>query len=64
MTKREAEKFFREEALPFIPRLHSGHPDRVRISEAWGIFTDCLCKDRKITMKQYESWSSPRFCGK
>ena len=27
--------------------------------EAWGIFTDDLCKEGYITMKKYESWSAP-----
>ena len=27
--------------------------------EAWGIFTDDLCKEGYISMKKYESWTSP-----
>ena len=26
---------------------------------AWGIFTDMLCRDGYITMKQYETWTCP-----
>jgi len=33
--------------------------DSVAKSEAWGIFTDELCREGYITMKKYESWSNP-----
>ena len=33
--------------------------DKVAKREAWGIFTDELCKEGYITMKKYESWSNP-----
>ena len=33
--------------------------DSVAKSEAWGCFTDQLCKEGYITLKQYESWSNP-----
>jgi len=33
--------------------------DSVAKREAWGIFTDALCKEGYITMKKYESWSNP-----
>jgi hypothetical protein len=33
--------------------------DRVSMREAWGIYTDLLCKDGYITLKQYESWTNP-----
>lgn len=28
-------------------------------NEAWNNFTDSLCKDGHITLKQYNSWISP-----
>ena len=33
--------------------------DKVEKREAWGIFTDELCREGYITMKKYESWSNP-----
>ncbi len=33
--------------------------DKVAKREAWGIFTDELCREGYITMKKYESWSNP-----
>ena len=37
----------------------SGSTDLVAKREAWGIFTDELCREGYITMKKYESWSNP-----
>ena len=37
----------------------SGSTDKVAKREAWGIFTDELCREGYITMKKYESWSNP-----
>lgn len=37
----------------------SGSTDIVAKREAWGIFTDELCREGYITMKKYESWSNP-----
>ena len=33
--------------------------DKVAKREAWGVFTDELCKEGYITMKKYESWTNP-----
>lgn len=33
--------------------------DRLMVQEDWVIFTDGLCRDGEITMKQYESWTFP-----
>jgi len=53
MTKREAKAHFlavcQEEDLD----------DKPAMRYAWGLFTDLLCKDGYITMKQYESWLCP-----
>jgi hypothetical protein len=37
----------------------SGSTDKVAKREAWGIFTDELCREGYITLKKYESWSNP-----
>ena len=37
----------------------SGSTNLVAKREAWGIFTDELCREGYITMKKYESWSNP-----
>ena len=33
--------------------------NKIAKREAWGIFTDMLCKEGYITLKQYETWSNP-----
>ena len=33
--------------------------DSIAKREAWGCFTDELCREGYITMKKYESWSNP-----
>jgi len=33
--------------------------DKIRKRIAFGDFTDMLCKNGDITLKQYESWSNP-----
>ena len=52
MTKAEALKLFRE-----IDNSPKG--DVVWRREEWNNFTDALCKNRKITSKQYETWTNP-----
>ena len=37
----------------------SGSTNLVAKREAWGVFTDELCREGYITMKKYESWSNP-----
>jgi hypothetical protein len=54
MTKKEALAEFREYILPFIPK-----GDIPAKCEAWNDFTDGLCKDRRITSKQYDTWVNP-----
>ena len=39
--------------------MASGSTDKVAKREAWGVFTDELCREGYITMKKYESWSNP-----
>jgi hypothetical protein len=64
MTKREAVREFTQYALPQVKAAYEqdGRKDRVARSEAWNNFTDALCKDRQITMHQYESWTHPAVC--
>lgn len=33
--------------------------DRLAVQFAWECFVDGLCKDREITMEQYNSWTFP-----
>lgn len=52
MNKKEAIELFREV-------YDTGIPDRVMLSEEWGIFTDGLCKDGLISDNQYNNWVNP-----
>ena len=52
MTKKEALQEFRSGDC-----VVKG--DRIATAENWNNYTDFLCKDRQITMKQYESWTNP-----
>lgn len=58
MTKQEAINEFTHYHLPCVIAQY-GKDDKPALREAWGIYTDQLCKDGKITMKQYETWSNP-----
>jgi len=53
MTKKEALYQFRNVHLGVV------RGDVIYTRENWNNFTDYLCKDRKITMKQYETWTNP-----
>lgn len=33
--------------------------DVIAKRESWNNYTDALCKDGEITLKQYENWSNP-----
>lgn len=61
MTKTEAVNQFKEEILPGIIAQESkrGYVDAPMRAEAWNNFTDALCKEKRITRKQYESWTNP-----
>ncbi len=65
MTKREAVAQFRAELMPAIRMRYEtdGRPDYPARSEAWNDWTDALCKEGAITLKQYESWTHPPECG-
>lgn len=57
MTKVQAEKLFKEEYGEWMKTA-----DKVAIRTAWNDFTDYLCKDRRISNRQYNNWCHPRFC--
>ena len=65
MTKREAEREFKEHILPFVRESYEqdGRADWVARREAWNNWTDSLCKDGQITSHQYNTWLHPRCCG-
>ncbi len=52
MNKKEALALFKE--MYYISKN-----DSIANRENFHNFTDSLCKDRKITLKQYENWSNP-----
>lgn len=54
MTKAEALKEFREYYIPHIPR-----GDVIWQREEWNNYTDMLCKERRITQHQYNTWDNP-----
>ena len=57
LTKRDAVALFKEECDG-----SSLSKDKPALRFAWGCYTDALCKDGYITMKQYETWQTPSFC--
>lgn len=52
LTKKEVLKMFRES-------FTISKTDSIGNREAFHNFTDSLCKDGEITLKQYENWSNP-----
>lgn len=58
MTKREALEAFNLDIVPSIVALY-GKDDKPAFCENWNNYTDTLCKDRRITLKQYETWTNP-----
>lgn len=59
MTKKEAEKYFKE---VFATELATTFKvDKPMRREAWNNFTDMLLKDSDITHRQYNTWSHPKF---
>lgn len=58
MTKVEAVREFKENYLPEVMARY-GKKDKPAIREAWGVYTDSLCKSGQITLKQYETWDNP-----
>jgi hypothetical protein len=56
MTKKQAEAIFKAENMPNIPKN-----DKPLLRMEWNNYTDYLCKCGQITLKQYETWTQPRF---
>ena len=65
-TKREALDEWRTAYLPSVKEAYEtdGLPDYPARSESWSNFTDSLCKDGQVTLRQYESWVSPPECSR
>lgn len=55
MNKKQAFKMFKEEYIPLAYEA-----DKIAKRTAWNDFTDMLCKDGKITSKQYQTWTQPK----
>lgn len=58
MTKQQAVAQFKDEILPYVIERY-GPTDKPARSEAWNDWTDSLCKNGEITMRQYETWATP-----
>lgn len=58
MTKETALRVFREEGEDFIRDCRK-RKDVVMLREAWNNYTDGLCKEGRITLRQYETWTNP-----
>jgi len=55
MTKAEALKRFRD----LYKTMGYRRGDDIAKRTEWNDYTDGLCKDRLITLKQYENWGQP-----
>ena len=58
ISKQEAISNFRE-ALKEETKGSRFYYDTIAKREAFNNYTDSLCKEGKITLKQYESWGNP-----
>ena len=58
-TKAQALEQFRYNWKVACMSSPSLREDNIAKREEWSYFTDSLCKEGYITMKQYESWSCP-----
>lgn len=61
MTYKEVLAEYREQIIPIIQSEYEkdGDMDVIARREAWNNFTDFLCKDNRITDKQYNEWECP-----
>lgn len=59
MNQREAKEAFIEYAGPEFIRDCKRSPDLPALREVWNNFTDMLCKDGRITQRQYDTWLNP-----
>ena len=60
MNKDQAKRLFVTECYGDIQNLRkAAKKDRPMVQEDWSFFTDRLCCDGEISMKQYELWTFP-----
>jgi hypothetical protein len=59
VTKAEALWEFRRYWRQAVRENAVWRGDLIRCAEAWNCYTDSLCKDGQITLRQYESWTNP-----
>ena len=59
LTKKQALETFRADILPEVVARYGLFDDKPAISEAWNDYTDGLCRDGKISIKQYDRWGNP-----
>lgn len=62
MTKKQAERQFKEEVLPIVKAQEKNGKDAAMRNQEWGYFIDSLCRDGLITQDQYHNWDSPKVC--
>lgn len=62
MTQKEAKQEFIESVGPLWIR-ECRASDKPALQEAWNNFTDRLCKDGRITQRQYDTWLNPFLRG-
>lgn len=58
MTKAQAVASFKKAYADYI---QENRRDITALNTAWHMYTDSLCKDGMITIKQYESWDNPKW---
>jgi len=58
LTKKIVLRSFMENVLPCVINQY-GKNDLPAKREAWNNYTDGLCKNGQITIKQYENWNNP-----
>jgi len=58
MTKAIALANFKQDVYLVVIEVY-GLKDKAAMRLEWHTYTDRLCRDQLITMKQYETWTSP-----
>lgn len=43
----------------FVSLSEGGFNDYYEMQQSWAFFTDGLCRDGEITVKQFENWGNP-----
>jgi hypothetical protein len=67
VTKAQAVAEFRADLLPYVKlrfERDGRGPDYPARREEWNNWTDALCREGRITLKQHESWTHPPECGR